>query len=255
MPHTPLRRWLAALAVIATLLASINLRDLAQWLGYPIPPLPIAFGGALLDNGLGVVLVVLVAALLLRDARPLHRALGLQWNGWQGPALALLATVPCWLGLWWLGGVQPNPDLVALLMLGVLFPLAEEIVFRGFGFIFVHRQQRWPWLAAVLVQALIFGGIHWWSFGGGGGMALQVLAITAIGGIVFAWLNTLDGYTLWSGLALHVSLNLAWNVFVISDATAVGWPGTTLRLSAAGLAVGLLWLLHRRRRLPDATAG
>jgi len=150
--------------------------------------------------------------------------------------------------------VNPSQDVLALLMLGVLFPFAEEIIFRGFGFIFAHRQQRWPWLAAALVQAVIFGAIHWWSFGGGGGMALQVFAITGIGGLVFAWLNTLDDYTLWSGLALHVSLNLAWNVFVISEATAVGWPATVLRLSAAGLAVGLVWAWHRRRRRPAAVA-
>ncbi len=247
MPSFRLPTWLATCVIVLTLAVSINLRDLAAWLGTPIPKLPIPYGGAILDNGLGVLLVLLVAALLVRPGQRLHALLGLRWNGWQGPALALLATLPCWLGLWWLGGFNPTQDVLALLMLGVLFPLAEEIIFRGFGFIFAHRQQRWPWLAAALVQAVIFGAIHWWSFGGGGGMALQVFAITGIGGLVFAWLNTLDDYTLWSGLALHVSLNLAWNVFVITEATAVGWPATVLRLSAAGLAVALVWAWHRRR--------
>ncbi|HEV8695410.1 MAG TPA: CPBP family glutamic-type intramembrane protease [Lysobacter sp.] len=39
-------------------------------------------------------------------------------------------------------------------MLAVVFPLAEEIVFRGFGFVFVRRHLRWRFAAAALVQAL-----------------------------------------------------------------------------------------------------
>lgn len=241
----------AACLVILTLVASINLRDIAAFLHLPIRKLPIPYGGAILDNALGVLLVVAVAALLLRPGQHLWAELGLRWNGWRGPSLALLSTLPCWLGLWWLGGFNPQWDLLALLMLGLLFPLAEEIVFRGFGFIFVHRQQRWPWWLAALVQAMIFGAIHWWSLGGGGGMALQAFFMTGVGGLVFAWLNSLDDYTLWSGLALHVSLNLAWNVMLVTDATATGWQGITLRLSAAALSVLLLYLL-RRRRLREA---
>lgn len=60
---------------------------------------------------------------------------------------------------------------------------------------------------------------------------------------MFALLNRLDGYTLWSGLALHISLNLAWNVLAVPDAIAMGWQGIGLRLGAAALAVLVLWAL------------
>ena len=128
MPSFRLPTWLAACVVVLTLAVSINLRDLAAWMGTPIPKLPIPYGGALLDNGLGVLLVLVVAVLLLRPGQRLQALLGLRWNGWQGPALALLATLPCWLGLWWMGGVNPTQDVLALLMLGVLFPLYLNLV-------------------------------------------------------------------------------------------------------------------------------
>lgn len=248
MPTAPCRpRWLTAGLIVVTLLVSINLRDLAAWAGWTVPGLPMPFGGAVLDNGLGVLLAVGVAAWLLRPGQSLARALGLTGAGWQGPAIVLLATLPCWFGLWWLGGVSTDGTLLSLLMLAVLFPLAEEIIFRGLGFIFVRGQQHWPWWPAALLQALVFGAIHWWSFGGGGGIALQVLAMTTVGGLVLAALCSLDRNTLWSAVVLHVSLNLAWNVMQVSDSTAIGWQGNTLRLSAALLAVLGLWWLHRRR--------
>ncbi|MCF7750870.1 CPBP family intramembrane metalloprotease [Bacillus subtilis subsp. subtilis] len=239
--------WPTAGLIVLTLLVSINLRDIAALAGWTVPGLPMPFGGAILDNGLGVLLVLCVAAWLLRPGQSLVRELGLAGNGWQGPAIVLLATLPCWAGLWWLGGVSPEWSVRSLLMLAVLFPLAEEVIFRGLGFIFVRRQLRWRWWPAALLQALVFGAIHWWSFGGGGGVALQVLAMTSVGGVVFAALCSLDRNTVWSAVVLHVSLNMAWNVMQVSERTAIGWQGNTLRLSAALLAVlGLLWLQRRR---------
>ena len=59
----------------------------------------------------------------------------------------------------------------------------------------------------------------------------------SLGNETRAWLDHLDGDTLWCGLALHVSMNLAWNVFSLDDAVAVGWQATGLRIGTALLAV------------------
>ncbi len=71
----------------------------------------------------------------------------------------------------------------------------------------------------------------------------------AVGGFIFAWLDHLDGNTLWCGLVLHVSMNLAWNVFSLDDALALGWQATSLRIGTALLAVtGLAWHVRLRRQ-------
>jgi len=149
---------------------------------------------------------------------------------------------------------RPNTALTALdaTMLAVLFPLAEEILFRGLGFILLVKIVRGPWPLLALPQALLFGMVHWLGFGGfdGGGVALFVGAVIALGGFVFAWLDRLDGNTLWCGLVLHVSMNLAWNVFSLDDAAALGWQATSLRIGTALLAVAVLaWGVRRRPRL------
>ena len=227
----------------------LNLRDIAAAAGSPIPALPLPYGGSLLDNALAVLLALLLAALLRPRGMGLLTSLGLRGNGWRGPFWVLLASLPCWLGLALLG--TPNTALTTLdaTMLAVLFPLAEEILFRGLGFVLLVKLVRGPWPLLALPQAVLFGMVHWLGFGGvdGGGIALFIGVVIAFGGFIFAWLDRLDGNTLWCGLVLHVSMNLAWNVFRVDDAIALGWQVTGLRIGTALLAVALLaWQVRRR---------
>lgn len=242
---TPPRGWASLLALLGVAIG-LNLRDLSAAAGLPIPRLPMPFGGSLLDNLLAVLTAVLLAALLKPRDLPLADSLGLRWHSARGPVLVLLATLPCWIGLAALGRLDTAPAPLTLLMLAFVFPLAEEVLYRGLGFIFLVRVLHWPaWLAA-LPQALMFGAVHWLGAGGldGGATALQILALIIVGGLAFAWLNHLDRLTLWSGLALHVSLNLAWNLFILDEAMALDWKVTALRLAAVAMAVLTLacWL-------------
>lgn len=138
----------------------LNLRDIAAAIGTPIPALPFPYGGSLLDNALAALAALLLAALLRPRDMGLMASLGLRGNGWSGPMWVLLASLPCWLGLALLG--TPNRALTALdaAMLAVLFPLAEEVLFRGLGFVLLVKIVRgpWPWLA--LPQALLLSLIH-----------------------------------------------------------------------------------------------
>lgn len=243
--------WRSAVLLLVLLLAPW-IGDLCAMAGWPLPPLRVPYGGAIVDNLLSVTAVCIAALALRRAWQPgLPRLLGLHWNGLRGPLLCLLATLPCWLGLGWMAGGVATFEPRALLMLALLFPLAEEIVFRGFGYAFA-RGLGWPPALAVLVQALAFGAVHWLGAGGGAGEALLIFAITAVGGALFAVADACDGRAIWSGWVLHASLNAAWSVFDVSGSAASGLAGIALRIGAVVLAIVLLRRFVRAQQMPVA---
>ena len=69
---------------------------------------------------------------------------------------------------------------------------------------------------------------------------------------MFALLDALNRYTIWSGLVFHCSLNAAWGVFDLSGASG-GWDWTNnlLRLACAAAAVVLLWRCREARQEPS----
>lgn len=231
------------------LMTALSVRDIAAAVGIRIPGLPLSsYAGSSMDNLLAVLLVVLaVLALRPRNVRVSPaRLLGLGVHGWRAPCLVLLSTLPFWISSALSGSLSADLDLHGLLFTALLFPLAEELAFRGFGFIFPRRALGWPMPLACIVQALCFGAVHWLGMRGSD-QAITVFCMTLLGGIVFAVLDALDGYTLWSGLVFHCSLNAAWSVFDLSGASGGwGWINNLLRLACAILAVLVLWCIRNK---------
>lgn len=83
-----------------------------------------------------------------------------------------------------------------ILLVGVLSPIAEELLFRGVLFAWLRRHTGF-WIAGVL-SALVFAGAH--------GIP-DIILPTAILGLLFAWIYERTG-SLWPAMLAHVAHNL-----------------------------------------------
>lgn len=231
---------LLAVFVLATALEII---PILRALGLDLSLSSFRYQHAVLANGICVLAVAAAAGLLARGrGDSLRASLGLRWSGFKAPSLVLLSTLPCWIVLGLQAGTTQPIDALDMLMLALLFPLAEEVTFRGYGFVFFRKALGWRLIPAVMVQAVVFGGVHWLGAGHNAEVAIQIFAITFLGGVLFACLDALNSYSIWAGWVFHVSLNAAWNVFPVSDSAAAGWLGNVLRLVSGALAILLLYL-------------
>lgn len=183
------------------------------------------------EEARGVVSVIAGAAVALWLTRRRHRPLS--DLGFRRPAR--WRTVPLWvLGIIVVYLVVQNlvpallqnffelsaPDmsryeslrgnLVAAIALALILPLTasipEEIIYRGF---LIERlaclagDGRKSWIVAVLVQALLFGLVHFqWGPGG--------ILMTLIMGLVWGFAYLLCGRNLWVVIIAHSSLHLAF---------------------------------------------
>ena len=213
-----------------------NLHAILNRLGTqgPALPAPVLQAGFLL---LAVLAAAGAAALLKTGGSALPRALGLSWNGWRGPVLALLATLPCWVGFALTASVSTRLGALDLLLAALLFPWASELVYRGFGFVYTRQSLRWHRWLALLLQALAFTlAVGTWS-----DTSLPLLLVPFAGGLLFAILDMLDGYTLWSGWIWRASVTAAVSVFAVAPNPATSGFAITLGAASGLLAILLLW--------------
>jgi len=240
------------------------------------PPAPVTSP----ERAAALTLAVFVAALLVSHAvftwtwlatalpRPLSwlvqpvLAVALVWAGlrWLRPAggpgvaeelglarplvapllFALMASLPMAIGF----GLGDDPlrslDWLSLAFTLAVWPVAEEILFRGFAFRQLHRRAGWGFFSAALVPAALFAVIHVTVFFfRDQDLQLPLLAAGAslLGALFFSWLFVAWGDNLWAPAAFHGVMNFWWEGFGV-DRTGVGtWGGNLLRLSAVVLAV------------------
>lgn len=86
------------------------------------------------------------------------------------------------------------PGLAHLLLLGILGPIAEELIFRGF--LYRAWAQRWGWLAAMMLSSLVFALYH------------QQWVHSFLFGVVFTVLYRRTG-TLLAPILVHAFYNMA----------------------------------------------
>ncbi|MEL6360247.1 MAG: CPBP family intramembrane glutamic endopeptidase [Pseudomonadota bacterium] len=161
-----------------------------------------------------------IGALLFGPSRSLS-ALGLTKSLLVGVGFGLLVTSIMLAAIAATSPFNPPTDLIRVLVNGALMPgVFEEIFYRAFLFGFLFRFAGWGFLPAALLGALIFGAGHLYQ-SSDPQEAAAIFAITAFGGVWFAWLYSEWDFNIWVPASIHVLMNGWWELFSVSE-TAMG---------------------------------
>jgi membrane protease YdiL (CAAX protease family) len=179
---------------------------------------------------LGVLLCRIVARGIFGPADQF----ALRRRAWSGLSFGFLCSLPMLFGFSFTRTVHIH-DPIGLIFLAGLFPLAEEVLSRGFAFRLLYHQQSWPLWPAAAVVALITGAVHI-EKGQTAAQILALFALTGLGGALFSWLLA-RWNSLWFPLALHMCMNLWWEVFTVSGTALGGWFAFSLQIACILLSI------------------
>jgi membrane protease YdiL (CAAX protease family) len=204
---------------------------------------------------IGAAGLCVLAVWLMRRAG--LRAIGAEL-GVSAPILPALAfglgvSLPMLIGFALTRSLTPHLEVFPLLFLTVLSPFVEELESRGFGVRQLQRGTGWPFWVVVWPSAVLFGLSHIEQ-----GESLQEMAglffLTGSGGVLFAWL-VYRWQSLWVAVALHIFVNLWWELFSVSRNAIGGWFPFALQTFTMFLAIlATLYFTRSKVEVADHSA-
>ncbi len=180
-----------------------------------------------------------------RRSAAVTAAWGLRANAFEAFKIAFVFCLPMLFGYAFLADFKLSLTLNGFLLGCVWAALSEELFYRGFVFGQLFRFAGWSFLAAGLLNALVFGSAHLYQ-AGDWGSAMGIFAVTALGGLWFAWLYIEWDNNLWMPMAMHFFMNLWWTAFEAGPNAAGGLAANLFR--AATIAFSIIWTLRMKRR-------
>jgi membrane protease YdiL (CAAX protease family) len=218
--------------IVAVFIVAAVIQMIVAATGHDLPKsgAGIALGGTLIQDGLLVGAAVFFAS---RVAPPRPWQFGLRSVPlWQ----ALKAAAVAYAGFWAASFVyqvivHPNgkqtvakdlgathggaPVVLAAILVIVVAPFCEEFFFRGF--FFRSLRSRFSVYAAAVIDALVFGAVHYT-----GSQTLSILPILAFLGFAFCMLYVYTGSIL-PGIALHALNNSISYAHVVHNSAGVAF--------------------------------
>ena len=189
---------------------------------------------------------IFLGTCLIHKNYKLFYHLGLSKNFLPGLLLAILFSLPMFLGglLFYKFNMQISlPNLVA----GTIFAgFFEELYFRGFLFGQIFRNTKLGFLPSILLGALIFATAHLYQSQNISTM-IGIFITTFSGAIFFAWLFVELEYNLWVPIFLHTLMNLSWNLFNIGDNALGNLHANMIRGLTIASAI-ILTILYKRKK-------
>ena len=146
--------------------------------------------------------------------------LGINDGFLKGLLFGLIAALPMLISSALLFKLSSNIFSFTTLIIVIIGPLMEELLFRGHLFGQLFKKEKWGFIPATLLAAIFFGIGHLYQ---GNTLAsfLGVFLFTFSGSIWNSWLY-IEHNNLWIPIWLHIFMNMSWTVFQTDVSGATG---------------------------------
>jgi membrane protease YdiL (CAAX protease family) len=186
--------------------------------------------------------------MFLFGSKNLLANIGLQKGLFAGFVFSLVSVAPMLLSSAIVGQISKDLSLLDLMHKTIFAGFFEEYFFRGFLFGILFRKLKWGFIPASVLGAVIFGLGHIYQ-GSTLSETIGVFAITAMGAIWFAWLYIEWNNNLWVPIFLHITMNLSWVLFDVSDNALGGIYSNVFRIITIALSIIITIRYHKGRDL------
>ena len=190
-----------------------------------------------------------LATLLIRKEGTVISALGVGKGALTGLVAALIFSIPMFIGGMIFYTLTSGISVERLLMATVFAGSFEELYYRGFLFGMLFRFTNLGFIPSVLLSAVLFASGHVYQ-SPDFTTATGIFLTTFIGAFFFAWLYAEWQLNLWVPIFLHTFMNLAWEIFSVSDNALGGLTSNLFRAMTIALAIILTLIYQRKKEIP-----
>lgn len=198
-----------------------------------------------------IVGIPIFAAVFLIRKSGFFNNLGLNKSFLKALAFAGVCTLPIFAGFALVFDLNTKVTLNRILIAILAAAFFEELYFRAFLFGQVYKFTAIGFLPAVFFGALLFGMIHLYQSNDFNEL-VGIFLITFLGAILFAWTYVEWNYNVWVPGLLHLLMNLAWEMFDISDNALGGMYPNIIRTITIVLIIAITIFYKRRKGIPLA---
>jgi membrane protease YdiL (CAAX protease family) len=179
---------------------------------------------------------VYIGSYLINPGISILKNLGLGHQPIRPLAIALLFSLPMFLGGLIFFKFKQDISIPNLIAGTIVAGFVEELFFRGFLFGQLFKYTRLGFISSIIIGAVIFAAGHLHQSQDPNELA-GIFMVTFMGAVFFAWLYVEWDYNLWVPVFLHTFMNLAWAVFDMDDTALGGVFPNVFRALTIALAI------------------
>ncbi|REA58509.1 CPBP family intramembrane metalloprotease [Dyadobacter luteus] len=193
---------------------------------------------------------VFIGTYFIKTKAGIFSELGLSGNAGKALLLALLFSLPMFIGGFFFFDFNAKQEIQQLIASTFVAGFVEELYFRGFLFGVLYRHSRLGFIPAIILGAVIFASGHLYQSQDAGEL-VGIFMITFSGACLFAWLYSEWNYNLWVPVFLHSLMNLSWSLFEMDHSALGNVPANVLRGCTIALAIvfTILYKRHTHQKL------